>query len=29
VFGPLPKTATGKVRKSELRERAAALDLLI
>ena len=25
VFGPLPKTSTGKIRKYELRERAAAL----
>ena len=29
VFGPLPRTATGKIRKSELRERASALALLI
>ena len=26
VFGPLPKTSTGKVRKHELRERARRLD---
>jgi len=25
VFGPLPKTSTGKVQKFKLRERAAAL----
>jgi fatty-acyl-CoA synthase len=26
VFGPLPKTATGKIQKFVLRERARALD---
>jgi len=29
VFGPLPKTATGKIRKADLRNQANQLSLLV